>query len=141
MPAGHASLVAYLVLFAHDLCETWWHFRPTPGGRRDQAIVAIAEDVASTNATPGEALDLMNIAAAESTYRVHATGKLGEQGPWQVRPPATSYGAREALRRLRVLGIYGFMGCREGAEECERMAHRRTDLAHVYAWAHPFGRE
>lgn len=105
-----------------------------PWGLHQREVVA--RDIASTDASPLEALTLANIAAWESGFDTKAKGRQGERGPWQVMPPAASYGAHEALARLRRQGIYGFMGCPRRTERCEAMADRRTFPAKLYLWAH-----
>jgi len=128
-------MIPYLVAFAIDLWSSRWG-RP-PGQHRRDEIVAIAEDVASTDSEPLEALQLMNIAAWESNYeRNGRPGPGGERGAFQVHPPASSYGAKEALWRLRNQGIWGYMGCRVVTERCVAMADRRTFPAELYLWSH-----
>jgi len=125
---------AYLVLFAVDLWVSLHGILPSL--RRTREIAAIARDVTTTDAGPLEALTLLNIAAWESGFDRGAVGKSGERGAFQVHPPATSYGAAEALRRLRSQGIMGYMGCSRETERCREMAERRTLPAKVFFWSH-----
>ena len=121
---------AYLLSFA---LLAW---PPSPRDRhRLHEMSAIAAMVASTDASPIEALTLMNVAAFESGFERTAKGRQGERGPFQIMPPAASYGAHEALSRLRKQGLMGYMGCRRVTEECERMAEHRTFPAKLYRWA------
>jgi len=131
------AFAAYLVAFAVDLWTTLHGAAPREHGHRLGEIVAVAGDVASTDAGPLEGLTLMNIAAWESGYERSAVGKQGERGPFQIMPPARSYGAAEALRRLRDQGIFGYMGCARVTEVCSAMADRRTFPAELYFWSHP----
>lgn len=120
-------MVAYLLAFV----LLWPQF--SASDRRGAVL-----DVASTDASPLEALTLLNIAALESGFYPRAVGRHGERGRFQVMPPAPGYGAREALRRLRALGIFGYMGCSSESLECQRMAANRQALAIMYASAFPF---
>jgi hypothetical protein len=98
-----------------------------------------AAEVAATDCTPSECLRLMNIAALESGFRRDARGKLGECGAWQILDgPCT---AKEALRRMRVQGMLGYIGCRDleshvviqGRETtCRDMIAHRVDRADLY---------
>lgn len=72
-------------------------------------LASIAADIASTDASESEARLLASIAVHESSARLHATGKIGEQGPFQVLHGDPH--AREALRRLRTQGLQGYAGC------------------------------
>jgi hypothetical protein len=127
----------WLVSFAYALCAIFWHAHVVPNGHADREIRAIASDVASTDAAPGEAAQLILIAGMESGFERTAHGALGEQGAWQVMPPARSYGAREALNRLREQGLYGFMGCTRRTERCEQMAMNRSLLASIWLVVEP----
>jgi len=122
-----SAMTAYLVTFALSV----WPPRPTDVHRLRE-IVAIAADVASTDATPEEALTLINIAALESGFERTARGKLGERGAWQVMPPAVSYAADEALRRVRVQGMQSFCGC---VRPCPKTVAHRTDKAILWRLA------
>jgi hypothetical protein len=129
------TFAAYLVAFAVDLWVTLHGV--APGRHRRGEIEATAAEVAdTTDAEPLEALELLGIAAWESGYDASARGRAGERGRWQVMPPASSYGAREALSRLRRQGIAGFMGFTRCGELCDAMAERRTLPAKVYLWSH-----
>jgi len=104
---------------------------------RASEMRAIAADIASTDAAPIEALTLANIASLESNFERQAKGPKGERGAFQIMPPAVSYGAAEALRRLRAQGLMGFMGCANHAtsELCTRMAEHRTEKAILWRLA------
>jgi hypothetical protein len=118
------AMATYFLLFA----MTIW---PPRTQHREREMVAIAIDVASTNATPEEGLILMNIAALESNFNRKALGRAGERGAFQVMPPAVSFGAAEALRRLRLQGIEGYCGCR-GRDRCRKKAENRTWQARLW---------
>jgi hypothetical protein len=123
-----SAMATYFLLFA----MTIW---PPRTQHREREMRAIAEEVARTDATPEEGLVLMNIAALESYFSRTALGKAGERGAWQVMPPAKSYGAKEALRRLRLVGIERYCGCVPGSEFCRRMAENRTWQARLWRLA------
>jgi hypothetical protein len=94
---------------------------------------AIAQEIASTDCDPLECLTLANISALESTFERIALGRSGEVGAWQIMPPAKSYGATEALRRLRAQGLPGYCGC--GVSGCPEIVEHRVEKARLYAWA------
>jgi hypothetical protein len=98
---------------------------------------AISWEIAHTDCAPEECLVLANIPRWESGYERRAVGKMGERGAWQIMPPASSYGAKEALRRLRVQGIRGYCGCTE-RRPCPEMVERRVGPARVWYATHPF---
>ena len=109
-------------------------------------VYACAKDVAGTDASPGEGLRLMQIAALESGFYGKAHGKKGETGPWQIMPPATSFGAHEALRRMRGQGMVAYVGCRHASDvvviegtktTCQAMIDHRTLPADAYLATHP----
>jgi hypothetical protein len=131
-------MFSYLYGFVLSVCAILWHAHVIQGGHRDGEIRAIVKDITTTDATVDEALQLALSPALESGYERSAVGKLGERGAWQIMPPASSYGAKEALRRLRAQGIYGWMGCARVTEECERMAVNRQLLARIYARVFPW---
>jgi hypothetical protein len=98
-----------------------------------------AWEIAHTDCGPEECLRLANIPALESGYEYRAVGKQGERGPWQIHPPARSYGAREALARLRAQGIFGYIGCGSARTKlCEDMAEHRTGPARDWLAEHPW---
>jgi hypothetical protein len=75
--------------------------------------IVIAEAAEETRDPYGSASLLLAIAHFESGFVVHAVGRQGEQGPWQLMPPAPKRlraQASEALRRWIVLGPCGFAG-------------------------------
>jgi hypothetical protein len=104
---------------------SWFASSPDGGARfstrarRLQEVASVARDIASTDATIQEAKLLASIAVHESGVRPIAHGRAGERGAFQVMPPAPSYGAREALRRLRAQGLEGYAGCPRG---CPKLA-------------------
>lgn len=104
----------------------WLSPTPAAGARlstrpaRLQELATVAADVASTDATLEEARLLASIAVHESGVRPRAVGRGGERGAFQIMPPARSYGAREALRRLRLQGLDGYAGC--GSKRCPELA-------------------
>lgn len=97
-------------------------------------VRAIVEDVATTDGTPFEQLELLNIAALESGFERSAIGKLGERGPFQQLGGDydPQHPAREALRRLRAQGLIHFMGCPSETEACMLMAANRSAKAAVW---------
>lgn len=121
------TLSAYLIAF---IFSVW---TPRTEHRRAE-MIAIVDDVLTTDATVDESLQLLNIAALESNFSRTALGKLGERGAFQIRPPAASYGAGEALRRLRAQGIAGYVGCANASrsERCLRMVANRTWQARLW---------
>jgi hypothetical protein len=128
------TIAAYFAAFAVDL---WVSLHGVmPGRYREAQIRSVAEEVAHTDASPLEGLTLMGIAAWESGYDRNAVGRMLERGAWQVMPPARSYGAGEALSRLRHQGIAGFMGFTRCGDRCQAMAERRTFPAKLYLWSH-----
>ncbi len=131
---------AYLIAFAVSLWASL-HGGSGPSQHRMREIEAVAADVASTDGSTLEELELMNVAAWESGYERRARGPLGERGAFQVLPPARSYGAAEALRRFRAAGLYGYMGCSPRSERCREMGTRRTFYAALYLAAFPLEEE
>ena len=132
-------LTAYYIAFA----LMWW---PWISHNRYHwhGLQVVAADVAGSDADPHEGLRLMNTAALESGFDPTAVGKHGERGAFQVMPPAASYGADEALRRMRHQGMVGFVGCRHAEDEvviegvhttCAKMIDNRTWKADLYFMA------
>jgi hypothetical protein len=77
------------------------------------------------------AAQLIQIAYLESGFSIHAVGKLGEQGPFQLlnHVPTTLRGqAKEAIRRWRVQGPAGYTG-EAGQREHPLADHRRFGAA------------
>lgn len=138
-----------LLLFAFYVCfvlDTWPQFMRHAWQRVE--VYAIALDAAgNTDATPKEGLRLMQIAGVESGFWRKAVGKMGERGPWQIMPPARSYGAREALWRMRHLGMLAYVGCRRAEDKvvlpegtkttCHEMVEHRIGPADEYLARHP----
>ena len=131
-------LVAYLLGFVHS----WWPHLTRYQTREADAIVH--EIVDTTDGTPLEDLYLVNIAALESGFDRKAVGKAGERGAWQVMLPAKEYGAREALRRIRVQGWVAYVGCRHAEDHvvvagtpttCAAIIEHRTEKAVLYRLA------
>ena len=134
-------LTAYYVAFA---LSCWPSVAHHP--RQDREMRAIALEVAQSDATPFEGRRLMNIAALESNFDRGVKGRMGEMGAWQVMPPFKSYGAREALRRMRGQGMVGYVGCRHAEDEvvvggvkttCQAIIDHRVDRADLYGWVFP----
>jgi len=133
------AIASYCLAFA----LSWWF--PRTAHRLEEMRLA-AEDLGTTDATPHEALRLMNIAHEETGFERSKVGDLGERGRFQIRPwpwtteaeirEWTERGAAEALRRLRVQGIYGYMGCPRVTPACEALARARVWPAELYAWAY-----
>lgn len=134
-------LAIYLVLFVVDVHPGFMRH-----ARQRDEVYAIAADVASTDATPAEALRLMQIAAMESSFTRAARGRAHEVGPWQIMPPAASYGAKEALWRMRHQGMLAYVGCRRAGDvvtlpegtktTCAEMIEHRIQPADAYLAEH-----
>jgi hypothetical protein len=80
------------------------------------------------------ASQLIQIGHLESGFAIHAVGKMGELGVWQLMPPAPlrlREQATEALRRWRVQGPEGYTG--EGRCPCPLADHRRFGAALIAA--------
>lgn len=131
------AMAAYLIAF---VLANW----PTIHGQQERDMRADAEEVAATDCDAQACLRLMGIAALESGFRRDAVGAAGERGAWQVMPPATSYGAREALRRMRTQGLLGYIGCRRAADvvvirgtrtTCAAMIAHRIERADLWRMA------
>lgn len=135
-------LCAYYVSFVLAI----WPVFMRHGWQRAR-VYSIADEVAHTDATPREGLRLMQIAARESGFDRSAIGHKGERGCWQVMPPARSYGASEALWRMRYQGMVAFVGCRHADDKvvlpngvhttCQEMIDHRIAAADAYLAAHP----
>jgi hypothetical protein len=135
-------MFAYLVCFALDV---WPKYMVTSWQRK--AIYSIAHEVAETDGSLQEDLRLMNIAGWESGFRRDAKGKAGERGPWQIMPPAVSFGAKEALSRMRIAGMVSYVGCRRAEDEvvlpggtkmtCQKMIDNRIRPADEYLENYP----
>jgi len=123
-------MLRYLLAF---VLMTWPHLVH----HRLYEVTAILADIDGTSATALEALTLANIAAFESGFSRKAHGKAGERGAWQIMPPASSYGAAEALRRLRAQGIVGYVGCagHANADPCLALVAHRTGPALLWRLA------
>lgn len=133
---------AFLVCFVLDVHPAFMR----AAWQRSRVYAAAHEVADKTDATPREALRLMQIGARESGYDPTAVGKKGERGVWQVMPPAREYGAREALSRMRGLGMVAFVGCRHADDEvvvdgfrttCQHMIDNRIGPADAYLAEHP----
>jgi hypothetical protein len=99
----------------------------------------VAWAIAKTDASPSEALQLAAIAFHESGFKIHALGKSGERGPWQIMPPGEPT-AHEALRRMR----YSYETCGSlawyASGQCDRGQHAakiRRETAQLWEWGHP----
>jgi hypothetical protein len=123
-------MIAYLLSF---VLSTW----PNLAEHRIYEVSSILADIEGTDATPIEALELANIAAFESGFSRRAHGRAGERGAFQIMPPATAYGAAEALRRLRAQGMVGYVGCAGHADapQCQALIAHRTDPALLWRLA------
>ena len=124
-------MIAYLLSF---VLSTW----PSLVEHRLYEVSAILADIEGTDATPLEMLELANIAAFESGFSRRAVGRAGERGAFQIYPPATSYGAAEAIRRLRAQGIVGYVGCAGHADapQCQALVAHRTGPALLWRLAY-----
>jgi hypothetical protein len=130
-------MITYLMRFAVSLCAILWHVAPRHGGHREAEMLAIAADIATTDCSAIECLELMGTPALESGWERTAVGKAGERGAWQIMPPAPSYGAREALRRMRTQGWLGFVGCSRHTEKCDQLILNRTLPAAIFLATFP----
>jgi hypothetical protein len=133
-------LFAYYVLFVLDvhpdyMRHHWQRVR----------VYDTAREVANTDATPQDGLRLMQIACRESGFDPGAIGKKGERGRWQVMPPAKSYGAHEALWRMRNQGMVAYVGCHHASDvvtvdgfktTCQQMIDNRIGPADAYLVEH-----
>lgn len=134
-------MFAYLVLFVLDV-----HPEFMRSSWQRNRVYSIAAEVAASDATPREGLRGMQIASQESGYDRGAVGRLGERGPWQVRG-GKDFSWREALRRMRVQGMLGFVGCRRAADRvvlpngvhttCQEMVDHRVGPADRYLEEYP----
>jgi hypothetical protein len=135
----------YLLHFAVTFYLSIWSSFPLTIHRHDE-MVAITDDILSTDATVDEALQLENIAGMESVWDRTAHGRGGELGAFQLMPtPKTpkslraewqAHGAKEALRRLRTQGIAGYCGCpRPTVKPCPEMIEHRTFPARLFRMA------
>ena len=131
----HAYILAFILTF-------WPAFARHPYQVRE--VSAVVDDIVSTDASPGEALRLANVAALESGFRRDAVGTHGERGAFQIMPPARSFGAREALHRMRLQGMIAYVGCRRADDEvlirgerltCASMVAHRVDRADLFRMA------
>jgi hypothetical protein len=100
------TLTAYLTAFAVSLVPT-----PYRTHHRRVEIDFIVDDIASTDCEVDKCAQLVLISWRETNFERKARGLAGEIGAYQIMPPAQSYGAKEALRRLRAQGIQGYCGC------------------------------
>ncbi len=143
------TLLVY-VLFA---MFTWMPFASSSVQRslvREHEEIQIALAIVQVSLDENDALLLASLGFFEGSYRIHARGKLGEIGPWQLRPPP--YGrsvpkdlvgqAREALYRWRVLGPCGYTGesargPSNGVKGCP-LAEHRLKRAENWRATHPF---
>jgi hypothetical protein len=120
---------------------------------RQHEMALITADIASTSATPLEALTLENVVAMETGWERGVVGRQGEVGAFQIMSfPGTTKaqkrewkvrGAAEALRRMRTQGMLGYIGCRHledmgvAGSTCGQMISNRTLLAQLYLDAFP----
>jgi hypothetical protein len=126
------SLAAYLYAFAFHLCTqsdvcTWHVLRDA-----DRMVDEIAD---VPGMTPERGLQMVEIAWMESGFDPKAIGKAGEKGRWQVMPPASSFGAKEASHRLDVQGLQGFCGC---PKPCPNIMKHRSERSRAWFRSHPF---
>jgi hypothetical protein len=110
---------------------------------------AVAHAILQASPDTLDRLLLASLGAFEGSYRIGARGKLGEIGPWQLRPPPVGRAvprdlegqAREALYRWKTLGPCGYTG--EGAKGPSHgmkgcpMAEHRFNRAVTWWAAHP----
>jgi hypothetical protein len=134
-------LFAYYVLFVLDT-----HPQFMRHGWQRKWVYDTAHEVAEkTNAAPDEGLRMMQIASQESGFDPHAIGNRGERGRWQVLG-GKDFSAKEALRRMRIQGMVGFVGCRKAGDKvtlpngvhttCQEMIDDRIGPADSYFSTH-----
>ena len=139
------AMNAYLLHFAVAFFLSMWPARYLTNHRHAE-MVAITDDILSTDATAEEALTLENIAGMESMWDRTAVGRAGELGGFQLMPTATTpkarraewqaHGAKEALYRLRTQGIAGYCGCkRADVKPCPELIEHRTWPSRLYRLA------
>lgn len=135
----------YLLHFAVSFFLSMWPAHYLTIHRHDE-MIAITDDILSTDATIDEALQLVNIAGMESVFDRTARGRAGERGAFQIMPnPKTpkatldewqAHGAKEALYRLRIQGIAGYCGCaRPDVKPCPDLIEHRSWPARLYRLA------
>lgn len=130
-------LVAYLLA-----AMTSWSPAPAPVVRA--SYVPIAEAIARASKDPELDVVLASIALWESGFRIHARGKAGEVGPWQIMPPAPinlidqAAKARQLVahsyEKCGTLAFYASGRCDRGT----RAAARREETAMSWLREHPF---
>lgn len=139
------TMSAYLLHFAVTFFLSIWPARDLTNHRHAE-MVAITNDILSTDANVDEALGLENLAGMESVWSRAAVGPGGELGAFQIMPMATStnadrvewkaHGAKEALRRLRTQGIAGYCGCKyPKVKPCPEIIDHRTWPARLFRLA------
>jgi len=144
-PRYPRGMNTYLLHFAVAFYLSIWPRSGLTVHRHDE-MVAITDDILSTDASPDEALQLENIAGMESVWDRTARGPGGELGAFQIMPtPKTpkavrsewqAHGAKEALRRLRVQGIAGYCGCaRPEVKPCPEMIEHRSWPSRLFRMA------
>lgn len=144
-PRYDLPMETYLLHFAVAFFLSIWpaHYLTN---HRHAEMVAITDDILSTDAEVQEALTLENLAGMESVWDRTAVGRGGELGAFQIMPsPRTTpaqraewqaHGAKEALRRLRLQGIAGYCGCtRPDVKPCPEMMEHRTWPARLFRLA------
>jgi hypothetical protein len=135
----------YLLHFAVAFFLSMWPARYLTNHRHAE-MVAITDDILSTDATVDEALTLENIAGMESMWDRTAVGRAGEQGAFQImlsarttksqRAEWQAHGAKEALSRLRSQGIAGYCGCsRPYVKPCPELIEHRTWPSRLFRMA------
>ena len=132
-----ALLFAYYVLFVLDIHPDYMR----RSWQRHWVYDTAHEVAYKTTAAPDEGLRMMEIAKNESGFDPDAVGKKGERGRWQVLG-GKDFSAREALRRMRVQGMLGFVGCRHAEDRvvlqngvkttCQEMIDHRIGPADRY---------
>lgn len=122
MMPGVASQFAAMAMALYTYFVAWTD--PHSMKRRAE-LFEVATDIASTDCSDDECFMLASIAMHESYVRVHALGRLGERGAFQVMPPGKP-GAHEALLRLRRDGLQGYAGC---TSPCPRMVEALGEYA------------
>lgn len=104
---------------------------------REYVILAVV--ISETTPEPEDQTLLVSIAWFESGFSIHAVGRAGEVGPFQLmgppaapKPPTTVRGqAKEALRRWKTQGPCGYAG--EYAPHCPLGRNRALRAAMLLA--------
>ncbi len=141
----------HLLVYLMTAIYTWM---PPHSVRFEHEEVEIGSAIViASDYDENDALLLASLAYYEGSYRIHALGKLGEIGPWQLRPPPAGRSvpsglvaqAKEALYRWNLLGPCGYTGegskgPSNGVKGCP-LAEHRLKRATDWRATHPYEEE